>query len=91
MLHTFCRSVLNDYLSYLPKYVYSVDELQPTLEVKILIVVYISLSNFMAGDGLESNTERLIRDSVSVVSGAHNQNQNNPMTNKQMKNIALLD
>lgn len=54
---------------------YSVDELQPILEVKILIVAVISLSNFMAGDGLESNTERLIRESVSVVWGARNQNK----------------
>lgn len=80
MLHTFCRS---DYLSYLPKYVwYSVDKLQPTLEVKILIMAFLSLSNFMAAGGLESNTERLVRESVSVVSGARNQNKKT--TNEQM-------
>lgn len=80
-LHTFCRTVLND----------SFDELQPTLEVKILIVAFISLSNFMAGDGLESNTERLIRDSVSVVSGARNQNKknNDKWTNEKHCTVGL--
>lgn len=53
------------YSSYLPKYAwYSVDELQPTLEVNILIVASISLSNFMAAGGLESNTERLVSQSL---------------------------